>query len=458
MRSIARWLLLLCVCLFGCGDCGSSPQPGENNDSTALCSALMPMRLSGQPLDEILLATKPMTPQERDNLWMEYEVDSEWYPAVIEGGLEPVMIVPVHPDGIQGGTLNVRFIDGLTDSTCGGGEPTPVEITIEALPAAPGELGRYATAYLELMDVFLEAQGLSRETLLEGPIEDVPIHVMPLLVGWGALADPENPNSLRAVIEPDGPWADLDGFSKDLGLVEALFAKSGVVEALENSAMQMAAYERTTPVSFERVVVTPTEVNLGGITAASLFRAEIDDIAQLSDWMKFARKADAMELAANKVNTIATYLGVVPVFSAGANVAGLATAVLAQVSKAILALLPQTIRGLTSEGSPKSYLEDQERAGRIMTYTIAAESGRWKFNQAIIETVIESIFFKLDSPRGGEEARSAANEAATESLRVRVGRAGQMGTGALGKTELTTQGKAKSKGLFDALPSTERGP
>ena len=452
--------IALSFVLASCSGDDANDNAEPNTNPSAACASIEPLTASGQPLDALALSNEPMTPEVRDNLWFEYQYESGWSPGVIEGGLEPVMIVPVHPAGIEGGKLEIRFIDRLADSTCDGATAKSLDLTVLPLEPAPGELERYSAAYVDLLDTFVEAQGFTRQQLVDGPIEDVPIHIMPALVGWSATADPANPNSLEAVIQDDGPWSDLPNFSRDLELVEALFAKADVVEALETSSAEMAAYEWSNPVAFERVTVTPEEVPAGALIAADLLRVEIGDIGTLSEWMKFARKGDAMEKAANTVNTIATYLGLFPPFAAATNIAGLATAVIAELSKAIVELLPNELNGISLVGSPESYLEDQDRRGRIAKYEIVAKSGTWKFSQAFANLLIELIFFKLSSAgEAGDAARTAENSGAVEgTLKERVRSATKDGLGSLAETEATNAVKGKLKDLFDSLTTASIGP
>ena len=436
-----------------------APDASTPNGGDALCATLAPMSLSGQPLDALPLGTRELTREERDNLWFEFEYASQWYPGVIEGDLDPQLIVPIHPEGIAGGTLRIRFIDGLADSTCDGATPPTIELTVDALTPAAGELARFEDAYVGFIEVFASSQGLDFQELRDGSIEDVPVHFLPALVGWGAIADPANPNRLGEVVRPNGPWSDLEDLSSGLELAEALMAKAGAVAALEDATAKLSTFEAPSePIALERVLVTPTALDPAGLTAASLFRIEIDNAAELSYWMRYARKAHAFEFASNQVNTIATYLGVVPQLTAATNVVGFATVGFSQLAHAVESLVPTTIKPKSATFSPETYFEDQERIGRVTEYTIEAESGRWKFTQAMSEILIEIIFAKIDSVEGPKAGRTVENVAGKETLKDRTKELTKENFRNLGKVELLNQLKSETKSLFDSLEGAYIGP
>lgn len=147
--------------------------------------------------------------------------------------------VPLHPSGrLRGGGVDLYLTDGR--STC-----PPIPFRIEPLPQAPGT----SAAVLDALDGYVAAQaalfGASREDLLNASPDTVIPPLVPLMIAQAALDHPDNPNSIRRIVRGEAPITG--GRRLDFALLDALWAKAGLVESLVGVTEELEAREPLPP-------------------------------------------------------------------------------------------------------------------------------------------------------------------------------------------------------------------
>lgn len=134
---------------------------------------------------------------------------SDRYRARLErtGEEEAELVVPVHPaDWMGGGIVEVELESEDGAISCSG-----LELEIESLDPAPGALDEILDEMETGFRAFAEGVGEDPDSLLEADVSELDRTVKAVAAGLQAVAGPENPNDLRAVLDGEAPVLDGHG-------------------------------------------------------------------------------------------------------------------------------------------------------------------------------------------------------------------------------------------------------
>ncbi|NNK64107.1 MAG: hypothetical protein HKO98_12980 [Gemmatimonadetes bacterium] len=261
------------------------------------------------------------------------------------GGLG--MTTPLHPTlGLEGGPVWIRVTDG--DLAC-----APIPFTIEALPAAEGELGSVVDLVAEVLRIQTAVLETTPEALAAVPLDQVPEPLLPLAVVQLVLDHPDNPSSLRAIAN------GTEGQPGTLDAIEALLATTGLRERLQ----QRVGGAQPTPTPL-RSTVDPTTCTVSGIG---------QDTQRLSDCMGAAAQIRAT-LQALVNQAIIDRMGAALAATVAANgdqqatvrlVLGLIAWSVVNQELATWSRLPHSLQRIDVELNPARFGEDDDRAGTL---------------------------------------------------------------------------------------------
>ncbi len=160
------------------------------------------------------------------------KADDTGYAPVVVTDSGHYLIVPLNPsDPIGGGEVQVVITNNSK------GTARPFTLTLDSLPAAPGEYAAVVSLIQEAFTAVLQASGLTRDSLVYHSPDDVPIMRVPHVIAYGAIDDPTNPNSLRAIA--DGTAPDFGGSTLDIDLADRLMAQMNLREYYEELAASL---------------------------------------------------------------------------------------------------------------------------------------------------------------------------------------------------------------------------
>lgn len=190
--------------------------------ATVVCEGLSPTRASGMPLDEVDAGSVPAT---LSNGLAARVLDADgtdlgytWLNVADDGAA--TLIVPLHPTGAaSGGDVWIRVTDGV--AAC-----APWALTIESLPAAPGEVSAVVDGLQEVVRIQAAAFETTPSDLQTTPPSALPDVLLPLAATQWVLDHPDNDESLRAFADGTAPG------SLPLDLVDALVARTGLRQEL----------------------------------------------------------------------------------------------------------------------------------------------------------------------------------------------------------------------------------
>lgn len=184
--------------LWACGDeTPVEPEETVGDFAQVACPQFSLSTTAGQPLDEVSIGSLPgsfAAPFAAAMLDDQEEVLGFAYVTEGEGGALQ-FTVPLHPgEPLEGGEVALAFTDGSRACPL-------VSFTIEALPAADGEL----ESVVDLLQVYVEEQaavyGATVEELIEAPIDEMSSQLWPLAMAQALLDHPSNTASLRSIVE-----------------------------------------------------------------------------------------------------------------------------------------------------------------------------------------------------------------------------------------------------------------
>ncbi len=307
---------------------------------------------------------------------------------------------PPHPDGIDGGDMELFFTDGVVSCE------DPVGLEIEALPEAPGTIEDLIKESSELARTLIRSFGYEPEDIVDADIDEIPAVLIPMAVQLWSLDHPDNPDSLLARLQADD--LPVDHAEEDLIFAEALLAASGHVGNLE--ARQEVVQE----------LVDETEVTVGFVGSADLLRQDVDEQQQglcspveglleveinndqdLSYYMRKAHRAVAHGERVERVSTVVGVLGTIPgPSSVAAAIVSLVMVVDQLMTNAHTDIYPRDLVDPQVEGLTTDFAEDFTERGRWDSYSVTAEAPGWDATADIVDALISSVFAIKSLPKG----------------------------------------------------------
>jgi hypothetical protein len=337
-------------------DCGMDFGDGL---PTVACDALSLQASSALPLTPVAAGRLPAgltAPLGARLLSDDGSVESvAWFEDDGQGGLE--FVTPLHPSGaIEGGPVWIRATDG--SAAC-----QPQALTIQALPAAPGEVDRVLDALQAVLRSQTAVLQTTPEALQALAIQDVPRVLLPLWTVQWALDHPGNANSLRALAE------GTSGEVIPIELLESLLARSRVLEALNASTSAMYASRSGPPVAMvDANDCTPEAIGNDGPKLAACMGAALE---LSSEAMGFSEAIGvAIERALPVWELTNLNEGVARAYLATLNWAAV------QQELAVWAAMPLGLSGATVVPVPGRFMEDDDRTGS-WTLDVEATSMGW---------------------------------------------------------------------------------
>lgn len=368
LTALAAWSLQL-----GCGGSGEDDVPEPRCDAPHLASA------SGLPLDEIAIEG---IPAHFDTLLAaKVKADGATSTTLVarrdDGPI--VLVAPIHPTGsAEGGEVTLEVVDA------GGRSCTPIPFTILPLPPAPGA----TAAMFDQLRARHEGQARFFQTSIEAlrrtDVDDLPAHLLPLYLAQHTLDDPENPNSLRALL--DGSAPDLEGVAADIDLLDRLVDKLGLSAALGESLVELDALLAGAEAGTLALQAAPTAMGGSPRTAYAL-HAEME----MAQWARGYRGDSGLAQATRGTATAVGLGGLVPVpqVKAGSMVLGSGLFAFTKGAEAMAALLPSSFVSIDFQLSPSSFGEDDPSSGRWHDVEVVAVSEGWELDKALLESLLQ---------------------------------------------------------------------
>ena len=319
------------------------------------------------------------------------------------------LFVPFYPgESLQGGAVTVQVTDGFV--AC-----APLDLSIQAVPAAPGELGRVLDTLQDLIDSTAESVNLTRQDLLDDRLDLPPVGV-PLVLAQKVLDNPDDPeNSLRAMTSGSYLGVDvdtelLDATAAHLGLQElvggGLSLSSGRSAAGGGHPDQ--AIRGRAPAQFDTASCVASAAGLSSCMEAQ--RAGRQEVNRLvGEGLKLASMASAgLTQAGADSSTQEKVSGAI------AGVLGLVASQQVSVwsAQALAGLLPSTLLSpMTLNVTPARFEEDRVRG--TFNSAVTAKSDGWAVDPKELESFADSRPAALIQALGGRDN-------ASEELRQKI--------------------------------------
>lgn len=336
------------------------------------CPALTPAAAGGLPMTPLALGSLP--PQLEPPLYARVTKggDDQYALGFVDRAPDGTasMRMPLDPSGsLDGGAVTVRIAGGVY--ACA----TPVPLQLGALPAAPGE----TAAIVDLLEALVERQaglvGTSAAALRAADPATVPEALLPLYIVTTMLDHPQNPNSLRAIIQGTAPLAA----GGSLETSDRLLAWSGLRAALEASLPPV-----TSP-----VLRAPT----ASLDAVDCLVTAISLPSQLNDCMTIANDAafKMNGMSGQVQDDIVTVLGYAanvpyPPAKLAAAIMGAAVFIADKLQEGTAMLLPRSFIDLKADASPLRFMEDEDGTGDWEAEVRATSAG-WALDKAVLDAL-----------------------------------------------------------------------
>jgi len=208
---------------------------------------------------------------------------------VRRGSEEVVLTVPLHPQSPKdGGDAELVLSDA--SSAC-----RALPLRIGALPATPGATNAVVGEMNQVINSLATGFGVERAALLGNPAALAP-ELRPLAIALQRIEGPNNPNSLRAVLEGTAPL--LRGAPLDRELLDAVLAQSGLNAALQSFRQQLVALGPP-PAAQAAVRSTAVATRAGAAPAAAAAALTPE---QLNYWMQVQQLAAGLVLPEQQVH------------------------------------------------------------------------------------------------------------------------------------------------------------
>lgn len=380
------------VCALGCREeqptTNNTKPPGMQTPTSSACSKVKLAATAGKPLDSIDMGLDAVGPDEY--LLVEVQYDEQWRLGVLANNDgRPTLVMPIHPDGVDGGVLNVRFIDDVEASTCMGESPQVVALTIEALDRAPGATTQYVDTFVTNLSKQAQLYGWTLDELSTTPMEDIPIPLWAVAHQADMMQGENITNNVRRMLMGQAPAIDEPADEQTLALIDALVAKLGIngQMALANKALDELKSLNITP-KFERVQVTPSDrFEPTKLTVAELFQVDITTPDDLSFYMRMADIAERTHShpAFKTAQDMSALLSNVPRIGKIAKSVGAALGVVSELTKRAKYFLPSRLQAAGFSVTKQVFKEDDDREGTVEFFRVKARSERWKISQDIAE-------------------------------------------------------------------------
>lgn len=420
LSSLWIWVRAIAVplavwALAGCG--------GSADEEEAPCGAPQLASLSAHPLDEIAIEGIPA--HFSGHLAARVTADGASSHTLIARQVDgpTVLVAPIHPTGsAAGGQVLLEVVDA-EGRVC-----APVPFTILPLAPAPGA----TEEVLDLIHGHQERQagffGTTIEALRATPLEELPDHLLPLYLAQYALDAPDNPNSLRALL--DGSAPDLDGVSADRDLLDKLLHHVGLPAALEESLEELDALLAAGEGDL-LAMRSATIATAGGPTNAFQLHTEME----LARWGR-AHVDGARGKVVRDTAKLVGLAGLLPAPQAkvGSMIAGSTLFSFTLVTDAMAYLLPSRFSSIEFQHDPPTFREDDPNAGTWYDVRVVAESEGWKLDKAILDTLLQLVnvrggykeWLTAFAPKGFREALAGhlQNEAVSKAIQVKAGGSG----------------------------------
>jgi hypothetical protein len=406
-RTVAA-LILGALTLAGCGE------PRDEPSRSLSCSDLSLERDHGAPLDVLTILGSAALPVGESRIEVVDETGSG-RPVLWRRDDDGTVVVPVplHPSGRLEGGL-VRLLVRAPGTQCDLGT-----LTIDPLAPAPGSTGRVVDA----LQAYIGAQawhfGATLEALQEASPDTLLPPLVPLYLAQAVLDHPENPNSLRAVLDGRSPYFDGDA---DLSLLDALYGRSDVTRTIGD--LTTSAAEAGGPVEPHRSSAVPPQptgpfrfASLNPVPVATPPRLPRQDpqewgqlfhrcpipgdwykptARELSCWMHLSMNGDFMTSgkAKDTFDMFTFTLGVgstlpVPIYREGMVIAGAAAFIFQKAAEATANVLPRTLETITVQLDPASFEEDYYALGSYDPIEVTASSKGWNTATSAIEALLQ---------------------------------------------------------------------
>jgi len=425
-------LTLCVVALVGCGEPEAEPRLSLSCADVRLEQdrgvPLDPVAIRGSaalPAGELRIAVADDTGAGGPVMWRRDETGTA------------VVTVPLHPSGrLEGGT--VRLSVEAFGTVCDLGT-----LVIEPLQRAPGT----AVRVLDGLQAYVAAQawhfGATPAELKVASPDTLLPPLVPLYVAQAVLDHPENPNSIRSVLEGGAPY--FAGGEADLSLLDALYGRAAVDGGLaglirsvgqtgEPPAGSGSASMRPQPHSafqLASLVIEPPLAERRSQDAQDLgytfHQCPMPDnwykpnASELSCWMHLAMNGDIMTSGKAKdlYDAFSLTLGVgstlpVPIYREGMVIAGAYAFAYQKAAEASANLLPRTLDSISVLLNPDVYMEDDARQGSYAPINVFAGSRGWNTATSVVEALLQ--VFGLKQMKGGMGSLTKAWDEAASAL------------------------------------------
>jgi len=195
----------------------------SSNSPNAVCNPRLVTK-SAQPAQEIIINGIPLNFTEFEVNFKDITTDKNVNTLARrteDGSL--AVIVPIHPSNLMsGGDVQLAL-------SSGGLSCPVVRLHIDPLPNAPGTAKKVLTTLQTSFDKITQKFGANR-TQLQSNFEDMSPELQSLALSQFFIDHPDNPNSLKAILNGTSPMVKGD---IDFQVIDGLLASSGFINALD---------------------------------------------------------------------------------------------------------------------------------------------------------------------------------------------------------------------------------
>lgn len=292
---------------------------------------------------------------------------------------EDFMIAPLVPGGDGGGgEVELRVTDGER------GCPART-FTVDPLPDASGTFQAAVDSLSAVVDLMAEELGVGPDALEGSDLDTLPQVVWPLAVAREMIDGPDNPNSLRAVLEGSAPA--LDEEDVNTALTDRLLARAGVVEGLAAQLEEMRSRRGS--------AVQALGTQQSSATRVDCAPGAIDDPAVLDTCMgiQFSSAFDLREMADVRTAMGVTFglAGLLPGAQGAAFTAGALLFLHGTVLEGTANLLPSEFVDGDFELSKQAYREDEPGPDEWHDARVRAASDGWSVEQTVLSAVLQVV-------------------------------------------------------------------
>lgn len=395
-RTTPLSALILSLLLAAC-DGGGGPGPVAEDPwadapyDVVECGAMTRASGGAVPLDVVPLGQVPTVLQAPLVARVESdEATAHGYTLVWVDGGAATLLAPIHPAAsAEGGSVRIWVNDGTRSCE-------PFDFTVQPLPPAPGELAAIAGHLQEMVDYQAGLLETTRQVLVETPITELPLPLVPLAVMQSLLDHPETDGSLASLAAGTAPGSA----AARLDLVEPILARTGLREALAGTVAAFAGGGAAAAPGADLPSAT--------IGAQFCTPEAVGDDASLLDACMDAAAGAMFEIAGASGEVLRdmaeffTAASMVPGLGEAASLAGFVTWLALNDKLRAAALLPSTLTGMALDGGPLVFAEDDGRTG-FWSADVTASNLGYDFGKEFIEGLLNAagaagVFDKTELP------------------------------------------------------------